>query len=80
MLNIVLLIACVFTVILLLLYLFYWNRVLALAISILLRIAFWNQAESSIWLTIGTLTLSPGVQLIVLTRYIRFNPVLRDSW
>ncbi|KZT72059.1 hypothetical protein DAEQUDRAFT_664662 [Daedalea quercina L-15889] len=58
MLNIVLLITCVFTVILLLLYLFYWNRVLALVISIVLRIAYWNQAESSIWLDIGSIQLS----------------------
>ncbi|KAH9839543.1 uncharacterized protein C8Q71DRAFT_517238 [Rhodofomes roseus] len=58
MLNIVLLIACVLTAILLLLYLFYWNRVLALVISIVLRIAFWNQAESSIWLDIGAVQFS----------------------
>ncbi|KAH9935463.1 uncharacterized protein B0H18DRAFT_1114206 [Fomitopsis serialis] len=58
MLNIVLLIACVCTVILLLLYLFYWNRVVALIISVILRVAFWNQAESSIWLDIGSIQFS----------------------
>ena len=77
MLNIVLLITCVFTVILLLLYLFYWNRVLALGISILLRIAFWNQAESSIWLDIGMHALLYRVQLS--QPPLRFNSVLRDS-
>lgn len=79
MLNIVLLIACVLTAVLLLLYLFYWNRVLALVISIVLRIAFWNQAESSIWLDIGVLR-TKALQLVFDLLFVRCYPVLRDSW
>ena len=53
MLNPVLLIVCVCIVIALVFYLFYWNRLLAFILSLILRLVLWNQGESSIWLEIG---------------------------
>ena len=35
------------------LYFFYINRLVAFIISLLLRVSFWNQGSSSVWLEIG---------------------------
>jgi hypothetical protein len=37
----------------LIVYLFYWNRILGFAISIVLRVLYWNQEASSCWVEIG---------------------------
>ena len=38
----------------LVLYLFYWNMVLGLLLSLLVRFLSWNQASASSWIEIGT--------------------------
>ncbi|KAF7969728.1 hypothetical protein HWV62_26142, partial [Athelia sp. TMB] len=39
------------------LYFFYINRLVAFIISLLLRVSFWNQGSSSVWLEIGRILL-----------------------
>ena len=56
-LNVGLIIVCIAIVIVLVSYLFYWNRLLAFVFSLILRLALWNQGESSIWLEFGVLIL-----------------------
>ncbi|KZT28945.1 hypothetical protein NEOLEDRAFT_1057065 [Neolentinus lepideus HHB14362 ss-1] len=58
MLSYLLLIACVVIVVAVILYLFFWNRLIALILSLLLRVAFWNQGRSSIWVEFGAIHLS----------------------
>ncbi|PCH43678.1 hypothetical protein WOLCODRAFT_122406 [Wolfiporia cocos MD-104 SS10] len=58
MLNIVLLVTAICIVIVLILYLFFWNRLVAFLLGIVLRLAFWNQAESSAWIDIGSIHFS----------------------
>ncbi|KAG9221064.1 hypothetical protein CCMSSC00406_0005497 [Pleurotus cornucopiae] len=58
MLNHLLLIACICIVIALILYLFYWNRLLAGIIGLVLRILYWNQGGASIWVEIGSIHFS----------------------
>lgn len=53
MLNYTLLIVSISIVIGLTLYLFYWNRFIGFILSRALRLLFWNQGESSIWVDIG---------------------------
>ena len=53
--NIVLLVVCVCIVVGLIFYLFYWNRFLAFIFSLILRLALWNQGDSSIWVEFGAL-------------------------
>jgi hypothetical protein len=53
MLNHLLLIACLCILVALILYLFYWNRFIAAVIGQVIRILYWNQDSSSIWVEIG---------------------------
>ena len=53
MLEVWLLIACICIVIALVLYFFYWNRFIASLIGQAIRILYWNQEGSSIWVEIG---------------------------
>lgn len=53
MLNIVLLVTSICIVVVLILYLFFWNRLVAFLLGLILRLSFWNQGEGSIWVDIG---------------------------
>jgi len=53
MLNAYLLASCICVLVAATLYTFYWNRLFAAVIGLLLRIRFWNQGGSSIWIQIG---------------------------
>lgn len=54
--NRLLLIACICIVVALILYFFYWNRFIAFVIGRAIRILYWNQEGSSIWVEIGKYT------------------------
>jgi len=53
MFDVVFLIIWILVVLGLVLYLFYWNRVLGFLLSFLVRFASWNQASASTWIDIG---------------------------
>ena len=53
MLNAVLLAVCICILLCAIFYLFYWNRFFAFVFSLILRLALWNQGESSLWLEFG---------------------------
>lgn len=57
MLNQYLLIACICIVIAIIVYLFYLNRLMAFLFGFIIRLSWWNQGGSSIWLEIGDLRL-----------------------
>ncbi|KAH9929533.1 uncharacterized protein BXZ73DRAFT_47994 [Epithele typhae] len=79
LLNVGLLVVCVVLVIFLVLYLFYWNRFFAFIFSLILRLALWNQEESSIWLEFGSFHFSTlaGRILIKDLRYHSSNQTFR---
>lgn len=54
MFDVVFLIIWILVVLGLVLYLFYWNRVLGLLLSLLVRLLSWNQASASTWIDVGT--------------------------
>ncbi|KZT11041.1 uncharacterized protein LAESUDRAFT_741340 [Laetiporus sulphureus 93-53] len=58
MLNVVLLVVAICVVVALILYLFFWNRLVALILSLIVRLALWNQDESSVWISIGSIHFS----------------------
>ncbi|KAG6372334.1 hypothetical protein JVT61DRAFT_7774 [Boletus reticuloceps] len=58
MLKVYLLVACVCVLIASVLYTFYFNRLLAAVIGLFLRIRYWNQGGSSIWIQIGSIHFS----------------------
>ncbi|KAI0705009.1 hypothetical protein C8T65DRAFT_728083 [Cerioporus squamosus] len=78
-LNVVLLVVCVCIVLGLLLYLFYWNRFFAFIFSLILRLALWNQGESSLWVEFGAIHFSTlaGRILIKDLRYHSSNQTFR---
>ncbi|KAJ7084454.1 hypothetical protein B0H15DRAFT_940059 [Mycena belliarum] len=53
-----LLIGCICVVISLVLYFFYWNRLIAFLLGLLFRFLYWNQGPFSIWLEIGSIHFS----------------------
>lgn len=53
MLNYEILIICLSIIIGLIIYLFYFNRILGFIIGRILRLLFWNQGESSVWVHVG---------------------------
>ena len=53
MLRVYLLVACICVLIASVLYIFYFNRLVAALIGLFLRIKCWNKGESSIWIQIG---------------------------
>lgn len=59
-LNYRLLFVSICIVIGLVLYLFYWNRILGFIIGRIIRLLFWNQGESSIWVDVGELRYVPS--------------------
>ena len=52
------LIAAILVVIALLFYALYWNRLLALILSLVLRVALWNKDGSSVWIQISACHLT----------------------
>lgn len=53
MLNRLLLAACLCIIVALILYFFYWNRFIAAVVGQAIRIRYWNQDSSSLWVEIG---------------------------
>ncbi|KAJ7497366.1 hypothetical protein FB451DRAFT_229194 [Mycena latifolia] len=53
-----LLIGCICVVISLVLYFFYWNRLIAFLLGLLFRFLYWNQGPFSVWLEIGSIHFS----------------------
>jgi hypothetical protein len=51
------LIAAILVVIALLFYTLYWNRLLALILSLVLRVVLWNKDGSSVWIRISAYKL-----------------------
>lgn len=49
-----LLVICICIVLALVIYLFYWNRLIAFCIGQIIRLLYWNQEAASIWVEIGT--------------------------
>lgn len=47
------LIAAILVVIAILFYTLYWNRLLALILGLVLRVALWNKDGSSVWIQIS---------------------------
>lgn len=68
MLHILLLIACICIALATVLYLFYWNRFIAWIIGLVIRVLYWNQGASSIWLEIGASFDDACREALVLTR------------
>lgn len=58
MLNIYLLVSCICVLVASILYTFYRNRLFAALIGLLLRIRFWDQQGSSVWVQIGSIHFS----------------------
>ncbi|KAK7692730.1 hypothetical protein QCA50_004363 [Cerrena zonata] len=58
MLNVVLLIICICIIIAVISYLFYLNRFVGFLLGLGCRIAFWNSGETSIWVSIGSISFS----------------------
>jgi hypothetical protein len=54
-----LLIGCICVVISLILYFFYWNRLIAFLLGLVFRVLYWNQGPFSIWLEIGIVAFPP---------------------
>jgi len=59
MFDVVFLIIWILVVLGLVLYLFYWNRVLGFLLSLFVRFSSWNQASASAWIDIGTHSTYP---------------------
>ncbi|KAJ7045588.1 hypothetical protein C8F04DRAFT_939778 [Mycena alexandri] len=53
-----LLVGCVCVVVALVLYFFYWNRLIAFLLGLGFRVLYWNQGPFSIWLEIGSIHFS----------------------
>ncbi|TFK54421.1 hypothetical protein OE88DRAFT_1676060 [Heliocybe sulcata] len=58
MLSYLLLIACILIGVAVILYFFFWNQLIALILSLLLRVALWNQGCSSAWVDFGAIHVS----------------------
>ncbi|KAF8906482.1 hypothetical protein CPB84DRAFT_389294 [Gymnopilus junonius] len=74
-----LLIACICIVVALVLYFFYWNRFIAFIIGHAIRILFWNQERSSVWVEIGSIhfSLLTGRILLKDVRYHSSNQTIK---
>lgn len=62
MFNRLLLISCICIVIALILYFFHWNRFIGFLIGRAIRVLYWNNEVSSIWVEIGVLN-SPSFRV-----------------
>jgi len=72
MLNYLLLVACLCIVVALILYFFYWNRFIASIIGQIIRILYWNQESSSIWVEIGIFIISSHPRFGIKTIKVQF--------
>ncbi|PPQ63980.1 hypothetical protein CVT24_009409 [Panaeolus cyanescens] len=79
MFNRFLLAACISIVVALIFYFFYWNRFLAFFIGRAIRLLYWNQEASSIWVKIGSIhfSLLAGRILLKDVRYHSSNQTLK---
>ncbi|KAF8210348.1 hypothetical protein K438DRAFT_1959629 [Mycena galopus ATCC 62051] len=74
-----LLIGCICVVISLVLYFFYWNRLIAFLLGLFFRFLYWNQGPFSVWLEIGSIHFSilTGRILIKDFRYHSSNQTIK---
>ncbi|KAK7057149.1 hypothetical protein R3P38DRAFT_1162521 [Favolaschia claudopus] len=74
-----LLIGCILVVVALVLYFFYWNRLIAFLLGLFFRFLYWNQGPFSIWLEIGSIHFSilTGRILIKDFRYHSSNQTIK---
>lgn len=79
MLNIVLLVTCICIVVVLTLYLFWWNRIFGYLLGLVFRLSFWKQGESSTWVDIGK-SRCPIFAYAGLLRDLRVYTPLRSYW
>ena len=82
MFDVVFLIIWILVVLGLVLYLFYWNRVLGFFLSLLVRFLSWNQASASAWIDVGahsacTVRYSEDRRQLDITRV---DTVFPSSW
>ncbi|KAI5121559.1 hypothetical protein M0805_000740 [Coniferiporia weirii] len=79
MLDVVLLVACIAIALGSVAYFFFWNRILGLFLSFLVRIALWTQSSSSVWVDLGSAHLSIIAGRILLrdVRYHSSNQTFR---
>jgi hypothetical protein len=80
MLTVTFLIVSIFVLIGLILYLFFWNRVIGYVLSLLVRIFSWNQGSSNVWVDIGKHLLSLIQDEIRQSTRIRIYPILTLGW
>lgn len=82
MLNILLLIACICITIASFLYFFYFNRLIAWFIGLVIRLVYWNDGASSIWLEIGVCSrlLLNSLVLISLAQDLFISPSLVEGY
>ncbi len=80
MLERLLLVSCICIIVALVLYFFYWNRLLGLLISLALRVLYWNQEGSSCWVEIGRSFIVLVFTVFLTSRNIRFYTFLYFSW
>lgn len=75
-----LLIACICIVVVLVLYFFYWNRFIAFVIGHAIRIFFWNQEGSSVWVEIGKFQLNSVHEDSLIGYFDRFYSFFSLDW
>ncbi|KAJ7647262.1 hypothetical protein FB45DRAFT_987066 [Roridomyces roridus] len=74
-----LLIGCILVVFALVLYFFYFNRLISFLLGLIFRVLYWNDGPSSVWLEIGSIHFSilTGSVLIRDLRYHSSNQTIR---
>ncbi|KAF9012385.1 hypothetical protein BDQ17DRAFT_1496756 [Cyathus striatus] len=74
-----LLVACVLIVAALILYFFFWNRFIAFVLVQIIRVLYWNQEASSVWIEIGSIhfSLLAGRILVRGIRYHSSNQTIK---
>ncbi|KAF9465079.1 hypothetical protein BDZ94DRAFT_1351083 [Collybia nuda] len=79
MFNRLLLISCICIVIALILYFFHWNRFIGFLIGRAIRVLYWNDEASSIWVEIGSIhfSLIGGRILLKDTHYHSSNQTIK---
>ncbi|KAH7913899.1 hypothetical protein BJ138DRAFT_527505 [Hygrophoropsis aurantiaca] len=79
MFQVFLLVSCICVLVVAILYTFYWNRFVALLIGLVLRVKYWNQGGSSIWIQIGSIHFSilAGRILLKDVRYHSSNQTIK---
>jgi hypothetical protein len=80
MIKTLLLVACVLIDIAILVYFFYWNRLVAWILGTIIRLVYWNEGASSLWLEIGTFLRCTHQRLMKLIEDQRDNTILYSQW